>query len=126
MYDSFLQRISGLDDYLNQSWVQALRQDATAQLTAAAERQAESLLKAHEHGTGTLVDDHQVVEKTSSTTASIFDCLNEQQWYLVEDNGNRPDPGVVRGDFVGIANLVNQNGEWFVDVWQPSQRQCRF
>jgi hypothetical protein len=126
VYDTFLSDISGLDDNLNQTWVSAIQQVVTARLLKAAEEQAETILAAHEHGTGTLKDAHQVVEVTGPATASIFDCLDEVDWYLVEDASGQPDPGITRGDFVGIADLVLQDGHWYVDVWQPSQGRCQF
>jgi hypothetical protein len=126
VYDTFLADISGLDDNLNQSWLTALQQVVTPRLLKAADEQAETFLAAHEHGTGTLKDAHQVVKITGSKTATIFDCLDEVDWYLVEDASGQPDPGIARGDFVGIADLVLQGGRWYVDIWQPSQGQCHF
>jgi hypothetical protein len=126
VYDTFLADISGLDDNLNQSWATSLQQVVTPRLLNAAEKQAETFLRAHEHGTGVIKDAHRVVKITGPTTASIFDCLDEVDWYLVEDASGQPDPGITRGDFVGIADLVLQDGRWYVDVWQSSQGQCRF
>jgi hypothetical protein len=126
VYDRFLHDIAGLDDNLNQSWIAALKQVATARLVNAAERQAQSILNAQEHGIGSLQDDHQLTKITSSTTASVFDCLDEQHWYLIQNTTGQPDPGVTRGYYIGIADLVLQGGRWYVDVWQPSQGQCRF
>jgi hypothetical protein len=126
VYDTFLADISGLDDNLNQSWLSAIKQVVTPRLLKAAQEQAETILAAHEHGTGTLKDAHQVVKVTGPATASIFDCLDEVDWYLVEDASGQPDPGITRGDYVGIADLILQDGHWYVDIWQPSQGQCRF
>jgi hypothetical protein len=126
VYGTFLHDISGLDDNLNQSWVNALEQVATAKLVHAAQLQADNIASSQEHATGTLRDAHQVIEITSSISASIFDCLDEENWYLVENSNGKPDPGITRGYYVGIADLLSVNGRWYVDVWQPAQGSCRF
>jgi hypothetical protein len=126
VYKEFLQDISGLDDTLNASWISDLEQVATARMTKAAEEQADTIEASHEHTVGTLEDDHETVVMTGDTTASLFDCLNEDDWYLAEDNSDQPDPGVSRGYFVGLTDLVFQNGKWLVDIWQPAQGKCNF
>jgi hypothetical protein len=126
VYDKFLQDVAGLDANLNQSWLDSLEQVATPKFVHAAQQQADAISHAQEHSTGSLKDDHQVIKITSSVSVSIFDCLDEKDWYLVEDSNGEPDPGITRGDYVGIADMLLQNGRWYVDVWQPSQGACSF
>ena len=126
VYGSFLRDIAELDDTLNASWIADLQKVATSRLVKAAEEQADTIEAAHEHTVGTLADAHETVVMTSGTAASLFDCLNEEDWYLVEDSTNQPDPEVTRGYFVGLADFVLQGGHWYVDVWQPAQGACHF
>lgn len=125
-YSSFLQDITGLDDTLNAGWISYLQQVATPRMIKAAEAQAISIFGAHEHTVGILKDDHQVVKITSTSTASVFDCLDELHWYLVEDASGQPEPAINRGYFVGVTDLVSENGHWLVDIWQPAQGMCHF
>jgi hypothetical protein len=126
VYQTYLYDLSGLDDNLNQAWVAPLAQVATTRLAQATVRQAAAILDAHEHGVGTLRDDKVTVEMTGAGTAALADCQNEKDFYLVSDSSNTPDPVLTRADFVGAAQLVNQGGRWYVDVFTTTHTECNF
>jgi hypothetical protein len=125
-YHSFLVLLSGLDDNLTSNWSTALQGVATARLVLAAQRDAAAIEQAHEHGVGTLTVDHEVVKLLSGTQATVFGCLDEYDFYLVQDANGQPDPAVSRGDFVGVADMVEVSGQWRVDVWESEQGHCTY
>jgi hypothetical protein len=123
VYDSFMTDLSGLYDNLSQDWVTAISEVATPTMTTAARRSAMAIQKAHDHGVGTLVDSHRVVQVHGST-ATLADCLDEVHWYVVEDAGGKPDPSVTRGYFVGSATFVEEGGQWYVSSWNSHPQRC--
>jgi hypothetical protein len=125
-YHSFLVVLSGLDDNLNSSWLSAMQSVATARLVLATQRDAGAIEQAHEHGVGTLAVDHEVVKVLNHTQATVFGCLDEYDFYLVQDANGEPDPAVSRGDFVGVADMVMVDGRWKVDVWESEQGHCTY
>jgi hypothetical protein len=126
VYETYLYDLSGLDDYLNQSWVPPLAEVTTTSLGEATVRAAAAILHAKEHGVGTLKDDKVVVKITGPSSASLVDCQNEKDFYLVENKTGIPDPAVSRNDFVGVAQLVNHNGRWYVSVFATTHTVCSY
>lgn len=126
VYAEYLYDLSGFLDSLNQSWIPRMEGVATDRLTQAAVRTGAAILYAHEHGTGILRSDHVVVRFTGTDQALIADCEDEQDFYLVSDSTGSPDPAVKRGWFTGTAVLVQQRGQWLVDVYRPSTAACSY
>jgi hypothetical protein len=124
-YETYLVDLSDLDDNLNQSDVAPLATVSTYRLAQASVRQAAAILAAHEHGVGTLRDDHVSVVVTGPTSAVIADCQDEYDFYLVEESGT-PDPFVARADFTGSAQMVLEKGTWLVDVFTTTHETCAF
>jgi hypothetical protein len=125
-YHTFLVDLSGLDDNLNSSWSSALQTVATARLVLATQRDAAAIAQAHEHGVGMLMVDHEVVKAINASQATVFGCLDEYDFYLVQNANGQPDPAVSRGDFIGVADMVLVNGQWKVDVWESEQGHCTY
>jgi hypothetical protein len=125
-YETYLVDLSGLDDNLNEGYVAPLASAATSRLAQASVRQAASLLHAKEHGVGTLRDDHLTILMTGLTSATLADCQDEKDFYLVSDASGTPDPFVARGTFAGSAQLVLQDGHWLVDVFTTTHVTCDF
>jgi hypothetical protein len=124
-YETYLVDLSSLDDTLNQAAVAPLAAVTTYRLAQASVRQAAAILSAHEHGVGTLRDDHVTVVMTGAASAALTDCQDEDDFYLAEASGT-PDPFVARGDFAGSAQLVLQNGQWLVDVFTTTHLTCAY
>jgi hypothetical protein len=124
-YETYLVDLSALDDTLNESAVAPLASVTTYRLAQASVRQAAAILSAHEHGIGTLRDDHVTVVMTRPASAALTDCQDEDDFYLAEASGT-PDPFVARGDFAGSAQLVLQNGQWLVDVFTTTHLTCAY
>jgi hypothetical protein len=124
-YETYLVDLSSLDDTLNESAVSPLASVTTYRLAQASVRQAAAILSAHEHGVGTLRDDHVTVVMTGAASAALTDCQDEDDFYLAEASGT-PDPFVARGDFAGSAQLVLQNGQWLVDVFTTTHLACAY
>jgi len=125
-YESYLGDLSDLDDTLNEASVTPLASVTTQRLAQATVRQAAALLAAHEHGVGTLRDDHDSVVMTGPDSAVVADCQDEEHFSVVSDTTGAPDPFVARGDFAGSAQLVLQNGHWLVDVFTTTHVACAF
>ncbi|MGP0032703.1 MAG: hypothetical protein ACLPVF_19640 [Acidimicrobiales bacterium] len=125
-YESYLGDLSGLDDTLNQSYIGPLASVTTTRLAQASVRQAAAILAAHEHAVGTLRDDHVAITMTGPSSAALVDCQDEQDFYLVSDGTGTPDPFVGRGDFVGSAQLLLQNGHWLVDTFTTTHLPCSY
>jgi hypothetical protein len=124
-YETYLVDLSNLDDTLNETDVAPMATVATYRLAQASVRQAAAILAAHEHGVGTLRDDHVSLVMTGPDSAAIVDCQDEYDFYLVESSGT-PDPFVARGDFAGSAQMVLQKGTWLVDVFTTTHETCSF
>jgi hypothetical protein len=125
-YETYLYDVSGLDDNLNQTWVPPLSQVATISLAQATVRAAAAILRAHEHGVGQLRDDHLGLTLHGPTSASITDCQDEKDFYLVSDGSGEPDPAITRADFVGTAELTVQAGHWLVAVFTTTHTECNY
>jgi hypothetical protein len=125
-FKSFLVNLSGLDDNLNASWIAPLSATTTSQLASATVRQANAILNAHEHGVGILRDDQLVIRVTGPTSASIADCQDQKNFYLVADGSDTPDPAITRANFVGAADLVEISGHWYVSVFTTTHTECDF
>jgi hypothetical protein len=125
-YRRYLYLFSGLDTNLNSSWVLPLSQVTTQRLAEAVVRQASALLHSRGHAVGEVTGRRLTIKMTGPDAASLADCEDYQSFYLVDDATNRPDPGVVRGYFVGTAQLVKVNGRWLVDVVATTHLTCRF
>ena len=125
-YETYLVDLSGLDDTLNKAYIGPLASVTTHRLAQASVRQAAALLRAQEHGVGTLRDDHVTITMTGNASAALVDCQDEQDFYLVSDDSATPDPFVARGDFVGSAQLVLQGGQWLVDTFTTTHVGCAF
>jgi hypothetical protein len=114
-----------LDDTLNKTYVGPLAAVTTNRLAQASVRQAAALLGAQEHAVGSLRDDHIAITMTSSSSAALADCQDEEHFYLVGESGT-PDAFVQRGYFVGSAQLVLQEGHWLVDTFTTTHVPCTF
>lgn len=125
VYDAFLSDFSGLLDYLSRDWMTAVTQISTERMSAAAVAAAGAVQQAHDHGIGALVDSHRRLTVTGGS-ASLTDCLNEKDWYVVEDKSGRPDPSVTRGMFIGTATFTKLNGQWKVSAWNSHPHRCSF
>jgi hypothetical protein len=126
VYETYLFDLSGLDDNLNRSWVPPLAEVATSGLGDATVRAAAAILRAREHGMGMLRDDQVVVKITDPSSASLVDCQDEKDFYLVDDATGRPDPAITRADFVGTAQLVNLKGRWYVSAFATTHVRCTY
>lgn len=125
-YESYLVDLSELDDNLSQAYIAPLASVTTQRLAQASVRQAAAILSAHEHGVGTLHDDHVSIVMTGPASAVVADCQDEYDFYLVSDGTSTPDPFVQRGDFAGSAQMVLQNGHWLVDVFTTTHVACAY
>lgn len=114
-----------MDDTLSKAYIGPLAAVTTNRLAQASVRQAAALLGAQEHAVGSLQDDHIAITMTSSTSAALADCQDEEHFYLVGDSGT-PDSFVQRGYFVGSAQLVLQGGRWLVDTFTTTHVPCTF
>jgi hypothetical protein len=121
---TFTYLLSGLDDNLNSAWLSPLAAVTTERMAQAATRQASAILNAHEHGVGRLVGRNLTVKMTGTASAAIAECENYADFYLVDDGTQSADPGIVRGDFVGTAQLTRIAGRWYVDVYASTQTAC--
>lgn len=124
-YETYLHELSQLDDTLSKAYIGPLAAVTTNRLAQASVRQAAALLGAQEHAVGSLQDDHIAITMTSSTSAALADCQDEEHFYLVGDSGT-PDSFVQRGYFVGSAQLVLQGGRWLVDTFTTTHVPCTF
>ena len=61
---------------------------------------------------------------TGATSASLAECENYSAFYLAADGTGVADAGIVRGDFVGTAQLIEISGRWYVDVYATTQTAC--
>ena len=125
-YQRYLYLFSGLDSNLNSSWVLPLSQVTTQRLAEAVVRQASALLHSRGHAVGEVTERRLTIKMTGATTASVADCEDYESFYLVDDSTAKPDPGIVRGYFVGTAQLVKVDGRWLVDVVATTHATCRF
>ena len=125
-YEAYLADLSGLDDTLNKSYVGPLASVTTTRLAQATVRQAAAILAAHEHAVGALRDDKVAITMTGPTSAALVDCQDEQDFSVVSDGTGTPDPFVGRGDFVGSAQMVLQNGRWLVDTFTTTHLHCSY
>jgi hypothetical protein len=125
-YEAYLVDLSGLDDTLSRAYIGPLASVTTTRLAQASVRQAASILAAHEHGVGTLRDDHVSVVMTGPASAALADCQDEDHFTLVEDASGTPEPFVARGYFAGSAQMVLQGGHWLVDVFTTTHVACAF
>ena len=125
-YESYLADLSGLDDNLSTGYVGPLASVTTTRLAQASVRQAASILAAQEHGVGTLHDDHVSIIMTGPSSAALADCQDEDNFYLVSDGSDAPDPFVARGYFAGSAQMVLQDGRWLVDVFTTTHVTCSY
>jgi hypothetical protein len=121
---TFTYVLSGLDDNLNSAWLPPLAAVTTQRLAQAVTHQASAILRAREHGVGMLVGRNLTIKFTGPTTAAVAECENHVGWYLVVDSTGKPDPGIVRGYFVGTAQLIKISGRWYVDVYATTQTAC--
>jgi hypothetical protein len=121
---TFAYLLSGLDDNLNSAWLPPLAAVTTERMAQAATRQASAMLNAHEHGVGTLAGRNLTIKITGAETAALAECENYADFYLVDDSTQAPDSGIVRGDFVGTAQLIKIAGRWYVDVYATTQTAC--
>jgi hypothetical protein len=124
-YETYLLRLSQLDDTLSKASIGPLAAVTTNRLAQASVRQAAALLAAQEHAVGSLLDDRIAITMTSSSSAALADCQDEEHFYLVGDSGT-PDSFVQRGYFVGSAQLVLQEGRWLVDTFTTTHVPCTF
>ena len=124
-YETYLLRLSQLDDTLNKAYVGPLAAVTSTRLAQASVRQAAALLGAQEHAVGSLHDDHIAITMTGSTSAALADCQDQEHFYLVDESGT-PDSFVQRGYFVGSAQLVLQEGHWLVDTFTTTHVPCSF
>jgi hypothetical protein len=125
-YEAYLVDLSGLDDTLSKSYLSPLASVTTNRLAQATVRQAAAILNAQEHGVGTLRDDHVAITMSGNASAALADCQDEDDFYLVSDDSDTPDTFVARGDFVGSAQLVLQDGHWLVDTFTTTHVTCTF
>jgi hypothetical protein len=121
---TFTYLLSGLDDNLNSAWLPPLAAVTTERMAQASTRQASAILNAHEHGVGRLIGRNVTVKMTGATSAAVAECENYADFYLVDDGTNSPDPGIVRGNFVGTAQLSKVAGRWYVDVYATTRTAC--
>lgn len=124
-YETYLLRLSQLDDTLSKTYVGPLATVTTNRLAQASVRQAAALLAAQEHAVGSLQDDHIAITMASSSSAALADCQDEDHFYVVSASGT-PDSFVQRGYFVGSAQLVLQGGHWLVDTFTTTHVPCTF
>ena len=126
-YYVFMTSISGLDDDFNGGWVTELQKVAVPAMVDTAERAAGTLEAAKDHGVGTLRDDHRVLHiDPRAGKATLTDCLDEYNWYVVSDGSGQPDPGVARGYFQGTGVFVQSAGHWMVQSWRSEPTRCQF
>lgn len=126
VYERYLYDLSGLDDNLNRSWIAPLAGVTTSRLAQATVRAAGAILASHEHGVGLLRDDRITIQVTGADSAVIIDCQDDIDFYLVSDTTGQPDAIVERGDFVGSAKMVKENGTWHVDVFTTTHYRCTY
>jgi hypothetical protein len=124
VFHTFAYLLSGLDDNLNSAWLAPLAEVTTERLAKAVTRHASAILHAHERGVGTLAGQRLTIKVTGATTAALADCENYTDFYVVDEGTGKPDPGIVRGNFVGTAQLVKVSGRWYVDVYATTQTAC--
>jgi hypothetical protein len=124
VFHNFSYLLSGLDDNLNSSWLQPLADVTTERLAQAVTRHAAAILHAHEHGVGTLVGRRVTIKMTGPASAALAECENYTDFYVVRDETGKADAGIVRGNFVGTAQLVKISGRWYVDVYATTQATC--
>lgn len=96
---------------------------ATPQLVSSVTASAATIEAAHEHTVGTLDEDELQVVVTG-TTASVSDCLDEQDWYVVEDSSGKADPAVERGHFRSTAKVTEHDSTWLVAQFTPGSQPC--
>ena len=126
-YYVFMTSVSGIDDDFNGGWVSELQQVAEPAVVDAAKRAAGTLESAREHGVGTLRDDHRALHiNPAAGRATLTDCLDEYNWYVVSDSTGQPDPGVARGYFEGTGTFVESAGRWLVESWRSEPTKCQF
>jgi uncharacterized protein YraI len=122
-YTAFLKDLSGLDSSFQASWIAAMAEVATTQIVESAWQAANTVRAAHEHTVGELSDSHLSVVVVGNT-ARVEDCLDEFDWYVVEDGSGRPDPAVSRGHFQAVGALGFAAGRWLVTQFQPGTASC--
>jgi hypothetical protein len=125
-YEKYLYDLSGLDDDLNEDWIQPLAEVTTQRLAVATVREANAILDAQEHGVGLLRDDQVTIKLITPTSALIADCQDEKDFYLAADGTNAPDPSITRADFAGAAELVLSGTTWLVDTFSTTHTECTF
>jgi len=103
--------------------VTVLQRVATSDIVDSVTAQANTIEAAHEHTEGELSDSDVKVSVTGSN-ASISDCLDQYDWFLVEDGTGEPDPAVTRGHFTGSAQLTLTTGGWKVSAFAASTSPC--
>lgn len=125
-YGKYLYDLSGLDDDLNEDWIQPLAEVTTQRLAVATVREANTILDAQEHGVGLLRDEQVTIKMITPTSALIADCQDEKDFYLAADGTNVPDPSITRADFAGAAELVLSGTTWLVDTFSTTHTECTF
>lgn len=124
-YERYLYVLSGLQAYLNRTWIPPLAEVTTADLAAATVRSAAAIARARSHAVGTLRHSRVRAVRSGPDRVSVVDCQNQRDYYLVSDATGRPDPAIARGFFVGSATVVRADGVWRVSTYTTTQRTCR-
>jgi hypothetical protein len=124
-YQAFLADTAGLDANFDAGWVTRMRQVATPKLVHDSREVAAGLQELNDHTIGALRDSHEGI-KVKQSKAVVIDCLDEVDWYVVDDKNGRADHGATRGDFSGFATLVHTATGWRVSTWKPGQLTCTF
>jgi hypothetical protein len=124
-YQAFLTDVAGLDSGFDPGWVTRLRQVATTKLVKAVREVAAGFQKLGDHTEGALHDSHVGI-RVHGSRAVLIDCLDEYDWYLVNDKSGDPDPGATRGNFEAFSSFVDTSTGWKVSLWKPGSYACQY
>jgi hypothetical protein len=124
-YQDFLADVAGLDAGFDPGWVTRMRQVATAKLIDAVQQVAAGFQKLGDHTEGALHDSHVGIQ-TRGSRAVVIDCLDEYDWYLVNDKSGEPDPGATRGNFEAFSSFVHTSTGWKISLWKPGSYACQY
>jgi hypothetical protein len=124
-YQSFLTDVAGLDASFDPGWVSRLREVATPKLVDAVRKVAAAYQTLDDHTVGALHDSHVTI-RVQGTRAAVIDCLDEYDWYIVDNKTGMADPGATRGDFEAFTDVAQSSQGWKVSLWKPGQYSCQY
>jgi hypothetical protein len=124
-YQSFLADVAGFDGDFDPGWVARLQQVATSKVVTAVQKVGAGYQSLGDHTQGALRDSHVEI-KTSGSRGLVIDCLDEVDWYIVDDKTGDADQGATRGDYEAFTNLVHTAHGWKVSLWKPGQYVCQY